>query len=51
MISAKLHHAKLAYATNKPAFTIYDAVTCLIVVVFVVIATAPAWLLALSVMP
>jgi hypothetical protein len=30
---------------------LYDAVTCLIVVAFIVIATAPAWLLAISVTP
>ena len=34
-----------------PAFIAYDAITCLVVVAFIVIATAPAWLLALSVMP
>jgi hypothetical protein len=38
-------------ATNKPAFTTYDAITVLIVVAFVIIATAPAWLLALSATP
>jgi hypothetical protein len=38
-------------ATNKPAFTTYDAITALIVAAFIVIATAPAWLLAISAMP
>ena len=51
MISAELHRAKLAHATSKPAFTTYDAITCLIIVVFLIIATALAWLLAISMTP
>jgi hypothetical protein len=35
----------------KPAFTTYDALTCVWLAFFLIIATAPAWLLAISVMP